>query len=33
AVIGAELGREDHDSIPTTAIGGGENHLMQELTP
>jgi hypothetical protein len=31
-VIDAELGRRGHGSIPATAIGGGWNYLMPELT-
>jgi hypothetical protein len=31
-VINAEFSREDHSSIPATAIERGWNHLMSELT-
>jgi hypothetical protein len=31
-VIGAELGRKDHCSIPATAIGRGWNLLIPKLT-
>jgi hypothetical protein len=30
--IDAELGRDDHNSTPTSAIGRSWNHLMSELT-
>jgi hypothetical protein len=32
-VIGAELGREDHGSIPTTAIGRGLKPLYVKTEP
>jgi hypothetical protein len=32
-MIDAELGREDHDSTPATAIERGLEPLMLELTP
>jgi hypothetical protein len=32
-VIDVELERDDHSSIPATAIERGLNHLMSELTP
>jgi hypothetical protein len=31
-VIDAEFGREDHGSIPATAVRRSWNHLMSELT-